>query len=208
MKKLNSLNFDVIKRPRVLGALAAIVVLVAAFYLAWWSPEGSKLASINQTKQQETQQISSLQAQLVTLRNEARYVSRYQNFLTFFGSELPPTPEQGPLYTMLARLAQSDNVSWSLISATTPQAPTPPAKLGTIPLTMQVAGKHQDVLKFLADLYALPRLVTIQAVSPDPNPAPSPAYDVLTLHDQVPFTLAITGTAYFASSGTTAPAAG
>jgi Tfp pilus assembly protein PilO len=197
MSRLNNANFDVVKRPKVFGAIIAVIVLAAVFYFAWWSPEGNKLSSINQTKQQEAQQISSLQAQLVTIQREVNFVTKYQSFLTFFGSELPSSPEQGPLYTMLAKLANSDKVSWTLISATTPQPPVAPSTLGTIPLTMQVGGNHANVLKFLSDLYTLPRLVTIQSVSPSPNPAPGPLYNVLNLHDQVPFSLSITGTAYF-----------
>jgi Tfp pilus assembly protein PilO len=204
VKKLNSLNFEILKRPRVLGSIAAVVVLAIAFYFAWWAPEGNKLSAVNQTKQQQATTISSLRAQLVQIDIESNFVSRYASFLTFFGNEVPVQPEQGQLVYMLGKLSDSDKVDITQITANATNPATVPGTLSSIPLSMIVSGAHSNIVKFLADLYTMPRLITIQAINPIPAGAPRGTYNVLS-RDSVPFQISITGTAYFA--GTTAPAA-
>jgi Tfp pilus assembly protein PilO len=202
VKKLNSLNFDVLKRPRVLGSIGAVIVLLAAFYFAWWSPEGNKLSSINTTKQKQVTQIAGLRNQLATLITESHFVNQYQNFLTFFGSEVPIQPEEGQLVYMLGKLSTSDKVDITQVSANTTVPATPPSTLSTIPITMIATGAHSNLVKFLSDLYGLPRLITIQSITPAPTAAPNATYNVLT-RDAQPFQLTISGTAYFI--GTAAP---
>lgn len=204
MNKIRSLNLEVLKRPRVLGAVGVVLVLLIAWYFAWWSPESSKLASVQQQQTRQTQQISVLNAHLQEIIREDAIVAKYQNFLAFFGSQVPVQPEQGQLVYMLGRLEKSDNVDISSINASTTAAPTTGSTLSTIPITMSVSGPHNNVVKFLADLYSLPRLITIQSVSPSPTAAPSGTYNVLG-RDKVPFQLSLTGTAYFSGQVATTP---
>ncbi|HET9091842.1 MAG TPA: type 4a pilus biogenesis protein PilO [Acidimicrobiales bacterium] len=205
MSKLNSVNTDVLKRPRVLGAIGAVIVLIVAFYFAWWTPETNKLASVNAQKQQQVTEIASLHAQLAQLIAEAGFVTKYQTFLTFFGSQVPVQPEQGQLVYQLGKLSNSDHVDITSVTANTTSPAVAPSTLSTIPVSLTVTGAHANVDKFLSDLYSLPRLITIQSINPTPTAAPNPAYDVLN-RDNVPFTMTISGTAYFAGTVTPAPA--
>ncbi len=204
MSKHNTLNLDIVKRPRVLGSVAVFIVLAIAFYFAWWTPQGNKLSSINQTKQHQASEIATLHAQLLQIEIESNFVSRYGSFLTFFGNEVPVQPEQGQLVYMLGKLSNSDKVDITQITANTTSPATPPATLSTIPIAMSVSGGHSNIVKFLTDLYTMPRLITIQSIQPSPTSSANQRYDVLT-KDSVPFQITITATAYFA--GTTVPAA-
>ena len=204
MNKIRSANLDILKRPRVLGAIGVVVVLLIAWYFAWWSPESSKLASVQQQQVKQTQQISSLNARLQEIVREDAIVAKYRNFLTFFGSQVPVQPEQGQLVYMLGRLEKSDNVDISSINASTTSPPATGSTLSTIPISMSVSGPHNNVIKFLSDLYSLPRLITIQSVSPSPTAAPAGVYNVLG-RDKVPFQLTLTGTAYFSGQVAATP---
>ncbi|MHB8243934.1 MAG: type 4a pilus biogenesis protein PilO [Acidimicrobiales bacterium] len=191
------------KRPRVLGAVGGALLLIVVFYFAWWSPQGGKLASIEAQKQAQSIQISSLQANLTQLQQDSQFVTRYQSFLTFFGSQVPVQPQQGQLISMLGRLSTSDKVDITQVTANTLVPAVAPSTLSTIPISMTVTGPHDNLLRFLSDMYSLPRLITIQSVAPTSTSTGAGA-NVLA-HNSVPFSLTLTGTAYF--TGTVTPAA-
>jgi Tfp pilus assembly protein PilO len=201
VKRLPSINLEVLKRPRVLIAIGVVVVLVIAFYLAWWSPESSKLSSVDAQQVAKQQQISQLKARIAQLQLENKVVSQEKQYIGFFGAEIPPAPEQGPLVYQLGQLEKADNVFVSSIGASTTQPPAVGSSIGTIPLSLSLTGSHADVIKFLAALYKMPRLITVQSVSPSATgSAPGTAlYNILHI-DNVPFSLSLSATAYFSAA--------
>ncbi len=204
MSRLASINTDALRRPRLLAALGALVLLAGIWYFAWWSPEGHKLASVQAQQLTAQQRVDQLQTSLNVLEHENSVVQRYRNFLTFFGSEVPVQPEQGQLVYQLGKLETADNVQLTSIDVSTTVPAATGSALSTIPVTMSVSGPHANVMKFLSDLYQLPRLITLQSVAPAPSQGAGASYNVLG-HDSVPFNLSITGTAYF--SGSVSPSA-
>lgn len=207
MNQLRSINLDVVKRPRVLAAIGGILLLLIIFYFAWWSPEGQKLSSVKSQEQAQVTQIATLQANLRQTEEESEFVSKYQTYLTFFSDQVPVLPEEGQLVFELGRLSDAVGVDLTSVNADTTAAPVPPATLSTIPVTMTVTGAHERILRFLAGIYSLPRLITIQSIQPSAVGAgsgPTSSYNVLR-HDSVPFSITISGTAYFSGTVTTAP---
>ena len=47
MKRLGSLNFDLLKSKVVLIVTGSVIVLLLVWWLAWMTPEGSKLVPFN-----------------------------------------------------------------------------------------------------------------------------------------------------------------
>lgn len=205
MTKLPSINLDSVKHPRVLAAIGGVLLLILVFYLAWWSPEGSKLATVDAKKQQQATQIANLRSNLILLQHESQYVSQYQTYLTFFSSQVPVQPEEGQLVYQLGSLSIRDHVDLTEVSANSTAPATPPATLSTIPVSLVVTGSHYNVFRFLAGIYKLPRLITVQNVAPTPSAAVGVSYNVLR-HDSVAFALTISGTAYFSGTPSTSPA--
>lgn len=205
MTKLPSINLDTLKHPRVLAAIGGVLLLLLIFYFAWWSPEGHKLASVDAKKKQQSTQIANLRQNLVLLQHESQYVSQYQTYLTFFSSQVPVQPEEGQLVFQLGSLSIADHVDLTEVSANSTTAAVPPATLSSIPVTLTVTGSHQNVFRFLAGIYKLPRLITISNVAPTPAASVGGAYNVLR-HDSVPFSLTLQGTAYFSGTPAANPA--
>lgn len=209
MRRVASANLDSLKRPRLLATVGAVVLLLGIWYLAWWSPEGHKLASVQAQQQQAQLKVDQLRTTLAAVEHESAIVQKYRNFLTFFGSEVPVQPEQGQLVYMLGKLERADAVQVTSIDVSTTAPAAAGSTLSEIPVTMSVSGPHDNVIKFLSDLYQLPRLITIQSIDPAVNGStgggPGSSYDILG-HDSVPFTLSITGTAYFSGTLPASPA--
>ena len=68
--------------------------------------------------------------------------------------------------------------------------------IGSIPVSITLKGPHKDCLTFLADIYKLPRLITISAVTPISGASSVSQPNVLA-NDSLPYTMSITATAYF-----------
>lgn len=214
MSRLGNVNFDVLKRPRVLISIVAVVVLAIVWYLAWWSPESSKLSSVRAQETTEKATIATDRATLAQLTGEAHYDKQYAGFLKVFQTAVPVQPEQGQLVTDLAALEKADKVTIASIDDSTTVPASTGSTLSTIPVTLSVTGPHIDVLKFLSDLYNLKvagRLLTIQQLNPSPEGVSSGGngavgYNVLQTKDTTNFSLSIQATAYFTGTITPPPA--
>lgn len=202
MSAVKTPSLEALKRPKMLLTLGTLLLLVGVWYFAWWSPEGHKLAAVQSQQLTEQQKVDSLQSTLALIDHETSLVQKYRNFLSFYGSEIPLQPEQGQLVFQLGNLEKSDNVQVTSIDVSTTNPAVSGSSLSTVPVTMSVSGPHSNVMKFLSDLYQLPRLMTIQTVTPSPTSGTTKGYNVLT-HDSVPFSLSITGTAYFTGTVST-----
>lgn len=178
------------RRPAVLVSVLGVVVLVIAWWFAWMAPEGTKLAGIRQQQVTAQQTETRLDLRLVQLRAEAKQVKAAAPFLKRFSQAIPATPDAPDLVVAIYRLSVADGVSLQSVTDDSVQ----PTGLGysAIPVAMSVQGPHDQLLSFIAGLYKMSRLLTIQTVSLSGNgnlDAPSFAS----------YTASITATAYTTS---------
>jgi hypothetical protein len=103
---------------------------------------------------------------------------------------------------MLGKLFKADHVTLSTISANSTAGPTTGATLSTVPITFSVAGSQANLIKLLNDMYALPRLITIQSAAPSPTGA-GVNQNVLKISN-LPYSMSVVGTAYFTGALPTA----
>jgi Tfp pilus assembly protein PilO len=212
MNRLRGANLDLLKRVPVLISIGVVIVVILGWYLFWWSPENSKLSTIdNQVAGLQADYINKTQ-QLAQINADLAAISKDRNYLSRFAVALPPTADQGQLTQDFFNIQEVTNVTITSLNDSTPQAPAPGSLLGTLPVSMTVTGAHDAVIQFLKDIYAsqpngsvpalMPRLVTIQSVTPTPiGPG-----NVLA-HNAAQFSISISATAYFAPSATGSPAA-
>jgi Tfp pilus assembly protein PilO len=157
------LDLRTLARPKVIVPVVGVLVLVLAWWFAWMSPEGAKLASVRRQQQEQQVQAASLAAQLARLRADAKQVRAASPFLKRFASAIPSVPDSPGIVEQIYRLSVSDGVSLESITDNT----LDPTSQGysTIPVTLSVSGPHDSVLAFLSGLYKLPRLLTLQTVN-------------------------------------------
>ena len=159
---MTSPNSELLKRPRVWGSMVVVLVLALGWWFAWMSPEGAKLASVRaeQARQQQTE--VSLTSELTMLRADATRVRLASPFLARFGRAIPALPDAPSIVEQVYQLAVQDNVT--LQSITDDSVVSAGLGYSTIPVSMSVAGGHDALLAFVAGLYQLPRLLTIQTL--------------------------------------------
>ncbi|HVA02725.1 MAG TPA: type 4a pilus biogenesis protein PilO [Acidimicrobiales bacterium] len=152
-------------RIPILTGVGAFVLAIIVF-VAWISPEGSKLSALHaQQTQLESQQLH-LQTELTTLKAaKAHLVSNCQALSKDLG-EIPGTPSVDSFFSQVTALAvASGDPNTPSISVT--QAAAAAAKGGTDPVavTFTLEGTFGQMSAFLKGLDTFPRLFTVTAIS-------------------------------------------
>ncbi len=159
-------------------ALAVVVVVLLVDWVAWLSPEGSKLSTLDATKASLSNQDSSLTAEITTLQNEKRLLPKNCTTLTKDLTEIPSSPDIASFYTQVTQLASISGVGTPSITynggtaasgSTTSSTPAPsttglPSGLSAISITLSITGDYGAVSAFIHGLDTFPRLYTISTI--------------------------------------------
>jgi Tfp pilus assembly protein PilO len=147
----------------VVGALIVVVVV----YLAWLSPEGSKLSTLQAKQTQLQTQQTGLQAEISTLEHEKSELPTTCAALTNDVTEVPGAPDVDSFLQQVTQLAvQSGDPNTPSISVTQATGSTQ-AVSGATPVAVDfsLAGTYGQMSAFLQGLYSFPRLFTISSVT-------------------------------------------
>lgn len=142
-----------------------LVVVVAAWYLALWSPrqKAIKKATADATAAQAN--VSVLLAELSALQAQARSQTQRQIELTRLRAAIPTTADISSVIVSLYNAASDAGIDLTSISDSQPEAGTPPS----VKISLAVTGHFYQVLQFLNDLAGLPRIVVIDNVALAPG---------------------------------------
>ncbi len=166
--------------PAIAAAVVVVVLLVT--WLAWLSPEGSKLSTLRASETSLQDQQQSLASRIATLRAEKVHLPRNCTTLAKDLGEIPSTPNIASFYAQVTQLAVSAGVGTPSISYTSTAAsgtstsasgsssgtasglPTSPG-LSNVSFTLSVSGTAAQLSSFLHGLDTFPRLLTISNLS-------------------------------------------
>lgn len=159
---MRALLVTLARRRLVVVSLAIALVVGLAGWLAVIRPQAGKLVSVDQQQASERLTVAELSAQLAQLQGDAKQVKRSSSFFQRFEQAIPPSPDEPLLVVEVYRLASRERVHLDSITDDSLQSTS--KGYSTIPVSMTVSGPHDAVLAFLAGLYGLPRLLTIQSL--------------------------------------------
>lgn len=194
--RLNSLNLGALRSPVILGVVGGMIVLIIIWWLAWMSPEASKLDTVKAQETSLQAQVVTLNQQITLLKAESKLVQRELPYLSRFQTAIPPTPDIGGLVLQIDQLANKTGVNMTSISDNVVVASTVPGGLSTIPVSFTVSGNHKQVFTFLTDFYSLPRLITIQSLTLSPGAASGTTPNINNVGDGASYGLTVAGTGY------------
>jgi Tfp pilus assembly protein PilO len=189
---------QLIKRPKVFGPIAAIIGLLLVWWLAWMSPEASKLSSVRAQQASLELQQATLQAQLDGLKLDLKHLHRVNAIVYTVDNAIPSLPQSAQLVNQLFALAKSSGVSLSSVDDTS----VVPANgsISTMPVSIAVnTAPGAAVIRFVDGLYTLPRLLTVQSLSLSGSGR-------ITDVDAGSFSATIAATAYTTYGGTSSTA--
>lgn len=156
------------RRALLIGAGAALALLVLWYFLLW-SPAGGRLTAARDRTAAAEAQEQALTLEIRRLQDAHRKEPVKRATLESLRVAIPDAPQPGQLILEINDAANRSGISFLSIAPTPPAAPLaggPPQ----MALALSVAGGYFQVLDFINRLDDMPRLIVIDSLSLAPNP--------------------------------------
>ena len=181
-----------------LGTVFGAVLLVIIVYVAWISPEGTKLSSLNAQKTKLHAQEMALQAQLTRLKHEKASLGTTCATLVKDVTQVPEAPEVDSFLHQVTSLAvNSGDPNTPSIGVNSAGSTSASSGVTPVAVSFTLAGTFGQMSTFLQGLYTFPRLFTISSVTigggPVVNAGAAPSAGTPN------YTLTLSGNIYYAS---------
>jgi len=146
-------------RIPIVTAVGALILAIVV-YMAWISPEGTKVSSLKAQETQLQSQQVHLQAQLLTLRGKKAHLVSNCQALTTDLTEIPGTPTVDDFFHQVSALAvASGDPNTPSISVT--QSPGGAGGTADVAVALSLAGTYGQMTSFLQGLNTFPRLFDV-----------------------------------------------
>lgn len=196
---------QVLKQYRIplLTALGAIVLAIVV-YLAWVSPEGSKLTNLHTQETQLQAQQTSLQLEVATLKREKAEQPATCAALTDDVNEVPSAPDVDSFLQQVTHLAVSSGDPNTPSISVTEATGTTKGVAGTTPvaISLTLSGDYAQMTSFLKGLYSFPRLFTVTSVNLTSGASPggsAPAIVPAPATESGSYDLTLSGNVYYST---------
>jgi Tfp pilus assembly protein PilO len=166
------------RRVPLLVALG-LVIVIAGWYVALWSPQHAALKTAETKKAAAVSTQSQLSSQLGQLRALQRGLPADAAALQKSLSALPTAVSIDTVIDQINAVALSTGVAWTnesqSVTGAASGSTTPPATgtattgLSTVGLTLTISGTYHAVTTFVSSLELLPRLVVIDTLQYSPS---------------------------------------
>ncbi|MHB1094150.1 type IV pilus inner membrane component PilO [Thiobacillus sp.] len=167
---LNKLDLKTLADWPLPTKLVALGLLCVAIVLAgWWFDWRGGMETLDTAKQKETE----LRSVFTTKKNQAINLDAYKKQLAdieqAFGAllkQLPNRQEMDALITDVNQAGLGRGLQFDLFR---PQAETTSEFYAETPIQVKVTGGYNDIAAFVSDVSKLPRIVTLQDISMQPE---------------------------------------
>jgi type IV pilus assembly protein PilO len=157
-----------VKNQKIVVMAGIAAVIIVAWYLLLWSPNGRDLDSSRERREAAEQALDEAEAKLARLESAATRRTELAATASRMQAAVPDTADLPGLILSINGLAQTSGVQFLSIAPAAPAAgvggqPT------NVPLTLDIAGDYWTVLDFLHRLNHLDRIVTVDGLSLSPT---------------------------------------
>lgn len=173
------------KKQMLLAAVAAVVIMVFAWYQVVWTGQTKSIAKAGAAKAASAAQAKQLGSRAAQLETAKADTSRAK-LLEKLDTAVPEEPGLSAYLRWITDLADSTHVVVPTVghslpapatggdvaaaaaapggATATPAAPAAPGSLYQMALTMQATGSYENVLEFVHQLELSPRLVIVDSL--------------------------------------------
>lgn len=158
----SSPTLAVLRRPRILLAVAGALVVVLVWVLVFFVPQGHRLATLQAKEQGLQAQVDAGNARVAQLREESQHSAQIQAMVRKLEDYVPTTSD----ITYIATLSNAAKASGVKVTSLGPGTSVPVAgsPFDAIPVAATVTGTYDSLLTFIHNVYSLPRLTDINSV--------------------------------------------
>lgn len=183
LQKINELDFrEAGNWPVPAKAAVCVVIFLALLGAGYWFLIKSQIAELDSARRDEPTLKQTYKTKYAKVANLDEYRKQLKDMRASFGTllrQLPSKTEVDSLLRDISRTAQTDGLEQRLFQ---PQSEVKKDFYAEKPIRMQVTGNFHQLAKFVSDVAALPRIVTLHNISIKPANSKTEGSDILVMN--------------------------
>jgi type IV pilus assembly protein PilO len=163
LSQLRDIDFnDVARWPRPVKAAAIVLLSVAVLGAGLWLDTKKQFETLEKTRQQEKTLKEEFLVKQAKAANLDAYKAQMEEMRRSFGTMLRQLPSRTEVAELLVDVSQTGLQSGLEFELFKPEAERPADFYAELPIRMKVTGSYHEFGRFVSDIAALSRIVTLQ----------------------------------------------
>lgn len=163
LSQLRNIDFnDVARWPKAVKVIAIVLLSAAVLGSGVWFDTRPQLEQLEKTRQKE----KGLKEQFVTKQAKAAnldaYKAQMEEMRRSFGTMLRQLPSRTEVAELLVDVSQTGLQNGLEFELFKPEGERPADFYAELPIKIKVAGSYHEFGRFVSDVAALPRIVTLE----------------------------------------------
>ncbi len=166
LSELSNIDFnDVARWPLALRAVAVILLSVAVISAGLWFDTRNQLDVLDKSNRKEAALKKEFAQKQSKAANLDEYKSQMEEMKKSFGTMLRQLPGETEVEALLVDISQTGLANGLEFELFKPEKEVPAEFYAELPIHIKVVGKYHDFGRFVSDVAALPRIVTLHDFS-------------------------------------------
>ena len=170
---LKNIDFDQIKHldfndvgswPVLVKGLAIVIVSAFVLGLGYWFDTQHQLKELEQSRKKENELRESFKVKQLKAINLDAYKKQMADMERSFGAMLRQLPSKTEVAELLVDVSQAGLANGLEFELFKPLAESPAEFYAELPIDIKVTGNYHDFGRFVSDVAALPRIVTLHNI--------------------------------------------
>lgn len=166
LEQLKTLDFnDVGSWPAAAKVIAILLLSLAVLFAGYWFDTSQQLDLLEQAEKKEAELKETFKAKQIKAVNLEAYKQQMSDMERSFGAMLRQLPSKTEVAELLVDISQAGVANGLEFELFKPLAEIPAEFYSELPIDIKVTGHYHDFGKFVSDVAALPRIVTLHDIS-------------------------------------------
>lgn len=166
LEQLKTLDFnDVGSWPVAAKVIAMVLLSVAVLFAGYWFDTQQQLDVLAQAEKKEVELKETFKAKQIKAINLEAYKQQMADMERSFGAMLRQLPSKTEVAELLVDISQAGLANGLEFELFKPLGEVPAEFYAELPIDVKVTGRYHDFGKFVSDVAALPRIVTLHDIS-------------------------------------------
>lgn len=166
LSELGNIDFnDVARWPLALRVIAVILLSVAVLSAGLWFDTRNQLDILDKANRKEAALKTDFSKKQAKAANLDEYKAQMDEMKKSFGTMLRQLPGETEVEALLVDISQTGLANGLEFELFKPEKEVPAEFYAELPIQIKVIGKYHDFGRFVSDVAALPRIVTLHNFS-------------------------------------------
>jgi type IV pilus assembly protein PilO len=172
LEQLRNIDFhDVGALPLPIKAVAIALLCVLVLGAGYWFDTRSQLEHLDKAQKKEKELKALYETKMAKAVNLDAYKQQMQDMKRSFGAMLRQLPGKTEIADLLVDVSQAGINNGLEFELFKPETEVPAEFYAELPIKIRVTGTYHEFGKFVSDVAALPRIVTLHDINITPLPS-------------------------------------